>query len=89
MEWTMNAGSFFWARADFFLRDPTFQAAIPKLLNIMPRGYKTGWCCMPPHGLERVLGAWITWRGYSVLSVSNHRHDALLTTYRHFIDMED
>jgi len=88
--WTMNAGSFFWARAGFFLNDASFQAALPRLTAIMPRGgYSTGSCCMPPHGFERALATWMTWRGYSVLPVRNHPHQALISTYRHLIDTED
>jgi len=88
MQWVMNAGSFCWARAGFF-SEPKLQAALPKLIEIMPAGYQTGSCCLPPHGFERVLGTWMAWRGYSVLPVRNHPHQALISTYRHLIDTED
>mmetsp|Transcript_31726 Transcript_31726/g.101088 ORF Transcript_31726/g.101088 Transcript_31726/m.101088 type:complete len:378 (+) Transcript_31726:94-1227(+) len=79
MQWVMNAGSFCWARAGFF-SEPKLQAALPKLIEIMPAGYQTGSCCLPPHGFERVLGTWMAWRGYSVLPIRNHIHQELIST---------
>jgi len=77
-EWLIVAGSFYWARAGFFLSDPAFQAALPKLLQIMPPGYTRGACCLPPHGLERAIPTWITWRGYDVLPVRGSPHAKLI-----------